>query len=170
MTNSNTSKVTENTNEAAVEELVVSNEVVAKEDLVTGDNISPSIFENTQTALFSSITATDRVTQIKLYNAINSSENSLNDHLGEVLQITDMVAHPIELEDDVTKEMIQAMRVVLVDKDGVAYHSVSGGVVSSLQKIIGIVGQAPWTPALAISCVEVKTRKGFKTMTLKLQG
>lgn len=171
MTNSNTSKAIENTNEVAAQDTVlVGNEVAVKEDLVTGAAVSPSIFENTQTALFSSITVTDRATQIKVYNAINSSENSLNDHLGEVLSITDMVAHPIELEDEVTKETIQAMRVVLLDKDGVAYHSVSGGVVSSLQKIIGIVGQAPWTPALELSCVEVKTRKGFKTMTLKLQG
>lgn len=173
MTNSNTSKAVQN-NEVTEENkaiAIIDTETIAvREDLVVGAAVSPSIFENTQTTLFSSITVTDRATQIKVYNAINSSENSLNDHLGEVLEITDMVAHPIELEDEVTKETIQAMRVVLLDKNGVAYHSVSGGVVSSLQKIIGIVGQAPWTPALALSCVEVKTRKGFKTMTLKLQG
>lgn len=158
----NTSKEIKN------EEVLVDNELVVTDDLVT--EISPSIFENTNQAIFSSIKGTDRATSIKIYNAINSSENSLSDHLGEVLEITDMVAHPIELEDDVTKEKIQAMRVVLLTADGVGYHSVSGGVVSSLQKIIGIVGQAPWNEPLQVSPVEVKTRKGFKTLTLKLQG
>jgi len=150
------------------ESVVVENELVLTEDLVT--EISPSIFENTNQAIFSSIKGTDRATSIKIYNAINSSENSLSDHLGEVLAITDMVAHPIELEDEVTKQTIQAMRVVLLTANGVGYHSVSGGVVSSLQKIIGIVGQAPWDEPLQVSPIEVKTRKGFKTLTLKLQG
>jgi hypothetical protein len=141
---------------------------IVKEDLVTA--ITPSIFENTNTALFSSIQGNDRETAIKVYNAINGAENSLSDHLGEVIEITDMVAHPIELEDDQTKETIQAMRVVLLTAEGIGYHSVSGGVVSSLQKIIGIVGQAPWGPALKVVPVEVKTRKGFKTLTLRLQA
>lgn len=147
---------------------VVENEVLVTDDLVT--DISPSIFENTQQAVFSSIQGTDRATNIKIYNAINASENSLSDFVGEILEITDMVAHPIELEDEQTGEKIKAMRVVLLTKDGVGYHSVSGGVVSSLQKLIGIVGQAPWTPALQVVPVKVKTRKKFETLTLKLQG
>lgn len=150
------------------EVVTVQNEVVAQ-DLVT--NLSPSMFEDTSSALFSTIQATDRKSKIKLYNAISDSENSLDDHKGEVLEITDFVAHPIELEDEVTKEMVQAMRVVLIDKNGKGYHAVSGGVVSSMQRIIGIVGQGPWTDEpLEIVAVEKKTRKGFKTLTLKLQG
>lgn len=158
----NTSKEIKN------EEVVVDNELVVTDDLVT--EISPSIFENTNQAIFSSIKGTDRATSIKIYNAINASENSLSDHIGEVIEITDMVAHPIELEDEVTKQTIQAMRVVLLTAKGVGYHSVSGGVVSSLQKIIGIVGPAPWTEPLKVVPIEVKTRKKFTTLTLKLQG
>ncbi|MGE7954933.1 hypothetical protein [Lysinibacillus xylanilyticus] len=150
------------------EVVAVQNEVVAQ-DLVT--NLSTTMFEDTSAALFSTIQATDRKSKIKLYNAISDSENSLDDHKGEVLEITDMVAHPIELEDEVTKEMVQAMRVVLLTADGTGYHAVSSGVVSSMQRIIGIVGQGPWTDEpLQIVPIEKKTRKGFKTLTLKLQG
>lgn len=158
----NTSKEMKN------EELV--NEVsVVTEDLVT--NLSPSMFENTSSALFSTIKVTDRASKIKVYNAISDSENSLDDHKGEVLEITDFVAHPITLQDDVTGQDVQAMRVVLLDKDGIGYHAVSGGVVSSMQRIIAIVGQGPWTDEpLQIVPIEKKTRKGFKTLTLKLQG
>jgi len=145
-------------------------EVVAvTEDIVT--NLSPSIFEDTSTALFSTIQVTDRASKIKVYNAISDSENALDDHKGEVLEITDFVAHPITLQDDVTGEDVQAMRVVLIDKNGEGYHAVSGGVVSSLQRIIAIVGAGPWTDEpLQVVAVEKKTRKGFKTLTLKLQG
>ncbi|MED1518479.1 hypothetical protein P4U63_29235, partial [Bacillus paranthracis] len=66
---------------------------------------------------------------------------------------------------------VDALRVVLLDKDGKGYHAVSQGVVSSIQKIISIVGPAPWTDEpLKIVPYEVKTRKGFKTLTLQLQG
>ncbi|WP_436629569.1 hypothetical protein [Bacillus cereus] len=33
-----------------------------------------------------------------------------------------------------------------------------------------MVGPAPWNEPLEIVPVEVKTRKGFKTLTLQLQG
>lgn len=162
MTTSNTSKAVETNTE------IVETDIVVKEDLVT--TLSPTMFENTGTALFSTIQGDDRATRIKVYNAISDSENSLDDHKGEIIEITDFVAHPIELQDEVTGEMVQAMRVVLLTADGVGYHAVSSGVVSSMQRIIGLVGQGPWTAEpLKVVPVEKKTRKGFKTLTLKLQ-
>ncbi|CAF1914874.1 hypothetical protein [Bacillus subtilis] len=151
----NTIKNTENTNE-----------VLPTEDIATA---SPSIFEQTTQQMFSTIQATDRKSSIKLYNAVSNAEHSLSDHIGEVIEITDMVAHSVELEDEVTKEPIKAMRIVLLTPDGTGYHSVSQGVASSLQRIIGIVGDGPWTDEpLKIVPKEVKTRRGFKTLTLAL--
>ncbi|MFE3068034.1 hypothetical protein ACFXG6_36170 [Streptomyces roseus] len=141
-------------------------DVLATEDIATA---SPSIFEQGTQQMFSTIQATDRKSSIKLYNAVSNAEHSLSDHIGEVIEITDMVAHAVELEDEVTKETIQAMRVVLLTADGQGYHSVSQGVASSLQRIIGIVGQGPWTDEpLKVVPKEVKTRRGFKTLTLAL--
>ena len=155
-----------------VNEIAVVDEQVNTNDIVTVDKVTPSIFEadGSKELFFSSIQATDRKSAIKMYNAINSRENPLADHKGEVLEITDMVAHAITLQDENTKEDVEALRVVLVSKDGTAYHAVSQGVVSSIQKIISIVGPAPWNEPLEIVPVEVKTRKNFKTLTLKLQG
>lgn len=141
--------------------------LIVRDDIPT--DLNPAMFENTTTALFSSIQATDRKSSVKVFNAINGAEHALGDNIGEVIEITDMVAHPITLQDDVTKEDVQAMRIVLLTKDGVGYHAISQGVVSSLQKVIGIVGPAPWTPALKIVPIEVKTRKGYKTLTLQLR-
>lgn len=150
---------------------VKNNEVIVANTADVVTNLSPSIFEDTSQALFSTIQVTDRASKIKLYNAISDSENSLDEHKGEVLEITDFVAHPIELEDGQTKEKVKAMRIVLIDKNGEGYHAVSAGVVSSMQRIISIVGQGPWTDEpLQVVPIEKKTRSGFKTLTLKLQG
>ena len=81
----------------------------------------------------------------KTISAINDSENALADHLGAQIAITDMVAHSIELEDEITKKTVQAIRVVVIDEEGNGYHAISEGVVSSLQKAIKVFGQAPWT-------------------------
>lgn len=133
------------------------NALVITEDTPT--NVSIDVFTNPDKSFLTSFTDDgSRESKIKIYNAISNAENSLSDHIGEVLEIEHMVAHPIELADEVTGKMVQAMRVVLVDVNGVGYHAVSNGVVSSLQKIIGIVGPAPWTPALQVVPKQVKTR------------
>lgn len=139
---------------------------IAKADLITVDAFKGGASPE----LFSSIQATDRKSAAKLYNAVNGQGESLSDNIGAVLEITDFVAHKVTLEDEVTKEPIIAWRAVLISKDGKAYHSVSNGVVSSLQKIISIVGQPSWDPALKVIPAEVKTRRGFKTLTLRLQA
>lgn len=144
--------------EPTMEGVAQDNQVmVVTEDTPT--NVSIDVFTNPDKSFLTSFTDDgSRESKIKIYNAISNAENSLADHIGEILEIEHMVAHPIELADEVTGKMVQAMRVVLVDVNGVGYHAVSNGVVSSLQKIIGIVGPAPWTPALQVVPKQVKTR------------
>ncbi|PAE45518.1 hypothetical protein CHH95_21970, partial [Bacillus licheniformis] len=76
---------------------------------------------------------------------------------------------PVTMQDDQTGEDIQALRIVLLAKDGTGYHSVSQGVAQAMQRIIALVGMGPWTDEpLKISPKEVKTRRGYKTLTLQL--
>ncbi|MEJ9251350.1 hypothetical protein P4264_29035, partial [Bacillus thuringiensis] len=51
---------------------------------MTVDKVTPSIFEaeGSKEVFFSSIQKTDRKSAVKMYNAINSSENALSDHTG----------------------------------------------------------------------------------------
>lgn len=144
------------------------NEVAVREDVFNADQVTPAIFEQGGQQIFTTLKGETREDKIKQYNAVNASKDSLSDNIGEVFEITDMVAHPITLEDEITHEPINALRVVLIDSKGEAHYAISKGVVSSLQKIIGIVGPGPWQPALKIVPQEVKTRKGFKTTTLRL--
>lgn len=134
-------------------------------------NVSPSVLQNVEQSFISSIQATDRKSSVALYNAMNSGDNALADMVGIELEITDFVAHTVQLRDEVTKQPVDALRVVLIDKEGKAYHAISEGVVSSMQKIIGIVGPAPWREEpLKVVPKNVKTRNKFTVLTLQLQG
>ena len=141
--------------------IVVHGEAVASVSLI-------DTLKNTESEFFSTIPYTgERADAIKVYNAVNGDGEQLSDHLGEILEIENIVAHPIMMEGD-DGNVTKVLRTVLVGADGTSYASVSEGVVSSIQKITGIVGSAPWTPALKVVPKEVKTRKGFKVLTLSL--
>lgn len=108
-----------------------------------------------------------RESKIKIYNAMNEADAKLADQVNKVLEIQDLVAFPVEIltEDG---ELVNAMRMIFVTPEGETYASVATGVYSSIQKIIGIVGPAPWKPALKITPIQQPTRKGFKTLTIRL--
>lgn len=109
-----------------------------------------------------------RASKVKIFNAINQKGESLDDHKNEVLKIVDVAAHPVTLTDENTGEIVEALRIIMIDEKGRNYDAVSQGIASSLQKVFAIVGPAPWTPALSLKIVEQKTRKGFKTNTIEL--
>lgn len=126
--------------------------------------------QNSKTALFSTIPNDgSRENAVAIYNAVNGEGENLTDHLNEIIEVENIVAFPVKFTDD-DGEILETLRLSLVTPSGECYSTVSSGVFSSLEKIIGIVGTAPWTPALKVKAVEIKTRKGYKTVVLKLEG
>lgn len=109
-----------------------------------------------------------RESKIKIYNALNESGERLSDQVNRVLTITDMAAFPVEIAAEETGEIINAMRMIFIAEDGTQYASVATGIYSSMQKIIGIVGPAPWDPALKITPIKQRTRRGFETLVIRL--
>ena len=75
-----------------------------------------------------------RKSKIAIYNAINSADENLADHIGEVIEVVDVVAHPVQLADEESGEIIEALRTVLVAKDGKPYTAVSQGITNSLKR------------------------------------
>ena len=140
---------------------------INKEDIAVASQLSD--LTNPNANFFCSIQNDGtRASQVKVYNAINSKGDALDDHKGEVLEIVDIAAHPVTLVDENTGEIVEALRVVMIDKNGKNYDAVSQGIASSLQKIFGIVGMPTFNPPLKMKVVEQKTRKGFKTNTIEL--
>lgn len=142
------------------------------EDAVAVESFSPAMFENPGAVFFSTIVNDgSRESSIKMYNAVNDAEFQVSECLGQELSITDMVAHPLEILDTETGELKKLVRVVLIDEEGNGYHSMANGVIESMKRIIAIVGQGPWQPALKVVPTEKKTNTaGRKTIVLSLKG
>lgn len=146
------------------------------EDAVSVEAFSPAMFENPGSVFFSTIKDDgSRDSAVKMYNAVNDAEYHVSDFLGKEILITDMVAHPQTLEeaDKVTGEIVvkNLVRVVLIDTEGNGYHSMANGVIESMKRLIAMVGQGPWEPALKVVPTEKKTNTaGRKTIVLSLKG
>lgn len=115
------------------------NEMVVVQDIATVDLVEQ--LKNPNAGFYCSIVNDGtRKSQIAIYNAVNGADESVADHINEVLEIVNVVAHPVTLTDDVTGEIREALRTVLVDKNGKTYTAVSQGITNSLSRIFSIVG------------------------------
>lgn len=126
------------------------------------------MFTGRELQVFSSIDTTTAEGKIAAFNAMNDNAGNLTDHKGETFTITDVVAFPVEFLSDETGEVVQTIRVVLIDDQGAAWGTVAKGIASSVKNMIGTFGPAPWNPGIKVSPVEKKTRTGFKTVVLRL--
>ena len=157
---------TEKTQNTENTELVVTGDV-ARVDLVAqlknpGENFYCSI-KNDGT----------RKSAIAIYNAINSADESLGDHIGDVIEVVNIVAHPVEVTDEQTGEIIEALRTVLIDKKGKSYVAVSQGITNSLSRIFSLIGtpdNGAWEKEpVKMKIKQVKTRNGNnKVNTIEL--
>ena len=114
-----------------------------------------------------------RKSQIAIYNAINSADESLSDHIGEVLEIVDVVAHPVQIADEITGEIVDCLRTVLMDKNGKSYTATSQGITNSLARVFSLVGMpddGAWQKEpVKMKIKQVKTRNGNnKVNTIEL--
>lgn len=114
-----------------------------------------------------------RKSKIAIFNAINSADESLADHIGEVIEVVDVIAHPVELVNEETGEIIQALRTVLITKEGKSYTAVSQGITSALGRIFSIIGSpdaGAWKDEpVKMKIKQVKTRNGNnKVNTIEL--
>jgi Phage Single-stranded DNA-binding protein len=87
--------------------------------------------------------------------------------VGQVIQISDYIAHSVQLPNSETGEIIQAARLVLPQPDGVPVEFISVGAIQSLQRIAKMAGRLPpYDPPIQVKITEVRTRKGFRTLKL----
>ena len=113
----------------------------------------------------------DMASKAKIFNAINSPEEKIAEHINKPIMLKDIVAHPIRLIDEKTGEVLDAMRMVLVDENGTGYEAVSSGIVNAVSRILQIFGQPEtWETPIKIVPIQKKTRNGDnKVTTLKIE-
>ena len=107
----------------------------------------------------------------RIFNSINSPDKRISDCIGETISLANIVAHPIQLVDENSGELIETMRMVLVDDQGVSYEAVSTGIVNAVARILQIFGQPDtWQGPIKVKPVQKGTRNGNnKVTTLKVE-
>lgn len=83
-----------------------------------------------------------------LYNAMSNPAHKVGDYINKMIRVKDVYVEIIDLEDEDTKETVQAPRIVLIDTDGDTYQAVSKGVFNSLTRLISTFGEPTWEDGL----------------------
>lgn len=118
---------------------------------------------------YCSIQGGDRKTLAKVYNAANNPEHKVGDYINKVINVKDVLIELIELPNDVTGEMEQAPRVVLIDEKGEAYQAVSQGMFNAVKNAIQIFGAPTWDDPLPMLIKQVTVKNGsMLTVEIKL--
>lgn len=116
----------------------------------------------------SSIQGATREEQNLIFKAVTNAER-LADHLGERLDVTDVLVQPVELADPLTGEMTVNTRITLVTAERKAYSAVSKGIETALKNMFQIFGDPSWEPAIPLVAEKKRSNNGgFEFMTLNL--
>lgn len=102
---------------------------------------------------------------LAIVKAMDDTDEQLLDCIGQVIECVNIIAHEAEFEND-QKEIVSAIRTVLIDVNGKSYGSVATGVRDSVRSLFGMVGLPPYNPPIKLTPVQKKTRNGFRTLKL----
>lgn len=93
----------------------------------------------------------------------------LNEHLSEELHLHNISAQTVKIHTD-DDEWIDAVQIMLMCKEG-NFTSVATGILTSVQQILGLIGQPSLWPddGLKVTAVQSKTRKGLQLITLRVR-
>lgn len=142
-----------------------------KNELVLKDQLSvKEQFEGANQEVFTSLIDDGSVeTKAVIFNAMNDTDYALRDVIGQTIYITNFVAHKIQLTDEKTGEVSEAIRCVFIDKDNKTYGTVSQGINSAMIKLFATVGLPNvWEQPMPIKVLEKTGRKGHRFLTISL--
>lgn len=107
---------------------------------------------------FCSLEGKDQTSKIALFNAMNTPDHHMSDCINEVIYATDLFLEKVTCKRD-DGGVDVCPRIVLIDKDGKSYQSVSMGVFSALRKLIVVFGQPHWEKPLPLKIKQIKKDK-----------
>lgn len=117
--------------------------------------------------MFCSFVAETPEDKKKLYNAMNSSENKIADHVGEVIAIKDIFCETVTIIKEDTGEKVVAPRIVLIDDKGATYNSTSFGIFNSLKKLMQVFGVPTWNEPVKVKVKQIN-RNTNRILTLEV--
>lgn len=100
-----------------------------------------------------------------IFNAINNTDKSIEDMVGNVIKVKDIYAERYEAESNDGTEM--KIMITLIDINGATYATNSKGVYNSIKRAISIFGAPTWKDGIDFEVMKVKTQNGYKATVLK---
>lgn len=150
----------------------IQNEIYESEEVVTHavqvvapKELSVNLSETAKTN-YSSIKGDSREEKARLFKAKSNPDKRLADCINQKIYVKDLYMEVVTITNDETGEVQDCPRVVLLDKDGISYTSVSFGVYNSLRSLVAVYGEPTWEEPIPIIVRQKETGKNRKQLVL----
>lgn len=128
-------------------------------------NLQQNLTESSDS--FCSLKAETPEEKATLFRIMNSPEKRISDCINQTILVKDVYCEVVNVTNKETGEVNTCPRVVLVDKDGIGYQSVSFGIYGSLKKLFQVFGVPTWNPCVPVKVIQVSREKN-KILTLTI--
>ena len=119
--------------------------------------------------IFCSVQGGGRKERALVFNAMNNPTHKVGDCINQVINVKDVLAEFIEIEDEETGEVRECPRVVLIDDKGESYQAVSTGIFNAVKKAIATFGAPTWDEPLPCLIKQISLGKNqMLTFDIKL--
>lgn len=117
---------------------------------------------------FCSFKAEDEKGRALLFTAMNNPTFRVEEKLNTTIFLKDIYAEPVTLVGD-GGEIVDSVRIVLIDADGNSYGCCSIGMFSALKKLMRVYGMPTWKTPILVQPYQQSTRNGNnKIFTLRV--
>lgn len=120
-------------------------------------NLQQNLTESSDS--FCSLKAETPEEKATLFRIMNSPEKRTSDCINQTILVKDVYCEVVQVTNKETGEVNTCPRVVLVDKDGIGYQSVSFGIYSSLKKLFQVYGVPTWEEPVPIKVIQISREK-----------
>ncbi len=153
----------------ANQEVVNTNELAEYKAEATA--LSTGIFGDTQAMTFCSFTPSTLKEKALLFNAISNPQESVSDHINEVIRARDLYVEVIEIgdtdkdgapivDDYGVQKTVEVPRIIIIAQNGTTYQCVSKGIFNALPRLFSTFGEPTWETPLPLKIKQVKVSKG----------
>ena len=120
-------------------------------------NLQQNLTESSDS--FCSLKAETPEEKATLFRIMNSPEKRISDCINQTILVKDVYCEVVQVTNKETGEVNTCPRVVLVDKDGIGYQSVSFGIYGSLKKLFQVYGVPTWEEPVPVKVIQISREK-----------
>lgn len=123
---------------------------------------------NSGASAYCTMQAVDNRSRVTLYNACSSPEK-LSSMINKRIKLMHVYVEIIQVKSEMSGEMVNAPRIILIDDHGKGYQAVSTGIYNSIKRIFSLFGNpANWDQPHTIEVKHIDLKDGQHTFGLEV--